>query len=70
MRCTSEENSNARVYGCAAVRSKRVSIRSASSRRSHTPRAMTQMGRSLTKGAHTVSNNILVTSGQAALSAT
>ena len=54
----------------AAVRSKRASIRSASSRRSNTPRAMTQMGRSLTKGANTVSNNILVTSRQAASQAT
>lgn len=62
MNCTTEENSNSRVYWCVAVWSKRVAIRSASSRRSHTPRAMTQMGRSWTKGAHTLSNNIVVTS--------
>jgi hypothetical protein len=40
-------------------------MRSASSSLSHTPRAMTQMGRSLMKGAKTVSNNIAVTSRQA-----
>ena len=39
-------------------------MRSASSSLSHTPRAMTQMGRSLMKGAKTVSNNIAVTSRQ------